>query len=70
MNPLANIKEDKFEDLSSTQLIVVFNAYVEENRYEYYISNYQMSKEKVIELFENTYYSIETLENYFNFCKN
>ena len=74
MNPIGHLVEKEFEDLTGLELLDVVNAYIDSNNYpnlmnstDYTDRNGNVSKEYVIDQFEDKYSSIYTLEEYFIF---
>jgi len=80
MNPIAHLTNKKFKELTAIELLEVVTAYLDENHYnctEEYISfekwfrlrhfTRDFKRKNVIEYFEDNYYSIDRLKDFFKY---
>ena len=67
MNPLINLTDKKFNELTANELLQVIQAYCDENNYEF---NYELdykNKKDVENYFKDNFYSLYVLEDFFNY---
>ena len=70
MNQLAHLTGIKFKDLNISQLTEVIYIFCDQNRYEYYINHNCKNTEEIIKNFEDNYYNIEVLKQFFKYWTN
>lgn len=67
MNPLINLTDKKFNELTANELLQVIQAYCDENNYEFNYEFDYKNKKDVENYFKDNFYSLYVLEDFFNY---